>query len=868
MKRAFIVLSLILAAPRLRAQERGAAALGELVQGLGTTTRVLMIGAHPDDEDTQLIAWLAKARHIETAYLSLTRGDGGQNLIGNELGPELGMIRTEELLAARRIDGGRQYFTRAYDFGFVKTLDETMLRWPRDSVLKDMVEIVRAFRPHVIIAVWTGTPADGHGQHQYAGVLAREVFDAAADSVRFPASSVGGLEPWVTPKFYRGGYRAQRTLSFDVGEFDPLLGVSYSEIATVSRSQHRSQGQGALPERGPRMDGVRLEISRVSDAKAPERGLFDGIDTSWARFRALSLADSARSAVDSLAGAESVVASSMRLADPSRMVAPLAAYVRLASRALSGIHCTTLDATSRVPACAGAVGDLALALSATRDRAIAALLDAAGVTVDATAPRELVAEGDSLPVTISVYDNGPLPVVLEGARLMEQARNVAGRAKQVAAHAVLRDTLTYHAGNAPTMSWWLRHPRRGDTFVQPMADMIVGDDRHQDSGAEVVLQVAGVSVPVRTGPIAYRYADPARGEVRRPIATVPEISVLLEHEIEYARAGVPFDRTFVVSLHSAATAQREVEVTLQLPAGLHADTAVRRVTVVPFGGAQVYFRVRGRVAAGRDSITAHAAVGEQQFSLGFVPIEYEHIRPLRYYRPSTVTVEAVNATFANLKVGYVRGVGDNVMPMLEELGLSVTELDPARLPQTNLASFSTIVLGTRAYEASPALVANNPLLMRFVRDGGTIVTQYGQFEYARPGILPYAIALSRPADRVTDETAPVRVLDPSSPLLAAPNKIVESDFSNWVQERALYMPHTFDKQYRPLFSMNDPDEPPNDGAVLVAPVGKGTYVYTTLSFFRQLPAGNPGAARLFINLLSARQSAASRPAAKSSPLRP
>ncbi|HET7371836.1 MAG TPA: PIG-L family deacetylase, partial [Gemmatimonadaceae bacterium] len=332
MKRGFILLMLIVAAPRLRAQERGAAALGELVEGLGTTSRVLMIGAHPDDEDTQVITWLAKARHVETAYLSLTRGDGGQNLIGNELGPQLGMIRTEELLAARRIDGGRQYFTRAFDFGFSKSLDETLERWPRDSILKDMVAIVRAFRPHVIIAVWTGTPADGHGHHQYAGVLAREVFDAAADSLRFPPSAVGGLEPWVTQKFYRGGYRAVRTLSFDVGEFDPLLGVSYSEIATVSRSQHRSQGQGALPERGPRMDGVRLEVSRVSDAHAPEQGLFDGLDTSWTRFRGVSLADSVRGAIDSLTAAEAAVRRSINLAEPSQMVGALATYVRVASR--------------------------------------------------------------------------------------------------------------------------------------------------------------------------------------------------------------------------------------------------------------------------------------------------------------------------------------------------------------------------------------------------------------------------------------------------------------------------------------------------------------------------------------------------------
>src|SRR4051812_19030786 len=240
---------LLAVAPRLSAQERGAAALGELVAGLSTTTRVMMIGAHPDDEDTQLIAYLAKARHIETAYLSLTRGDGGQNLIGNELGQVLGMIRTEELLAARRLDGGRQYFTRAFDFGFSKTIDETFEHWPKDSILKDVVEIVRAFRPQVIIAVFTGTPADGHGHHQYSGVIAREVFDAAADSVRFPAAQLAGLQPWATAKFYRlrrggfggpnaGGPPPGATLVFNVGEFDPLLGQSYSEIATVSRSQH------------------------------------------------------------------------------------------------------------------------------------------------------------------------------------------------------------------------------------------------------------------------------------------------------------------------------------------------------------------------------------------------------------------------------------------------------------------------------------------------------------------------------------------------------------------------------------------------------------------------------------------------------
>jgi LmbE family N-acetylglucosaminyl deacetylase len=862
--------SLLIAAPRLRAQERGAVALDAALSGLGTTARVLVIGAHPDDEDTQLIAYLARARHVETAYLSLTRGDGGQNLIGNQLGEVLGMIRTQELLAARRIDGGRQYFTRAFDFGFSKTLDETLEHWPKDSILLDMVAIVRAFRPHAIIAVWTGTSADGHGHHQFAGVTAREVYDAAADSVRFPASRVGGLRPWATPKFYRGRYRATSTLSFNVGEYDPVGGRSYSEIASISRSQHRSQGQGELAERGARIDGVRLEASRVSDPAAPERGMFDGLDTTWNRFNSVRLPDSARTALDSLAAQEASVRRARDLEHPSRMVAPLAAYVRLLSRAMSGVRCAPLtNVQSREPSCAPLFGDLALSLETTRTRAVNALLNAAGVTVDATAPRELIAERDTVTTTISVYNQGTQPVTVERVALPGEASPSSLVARRAEPDSAFRSRLLYHA-DVLTVPWWLRFGRRGDTFVQPMQDMVVGDDRIQESGADVVLGIAGVDVPVRAGPIVYRHADPARGEVRRPIATVPEISVLLQHDVEYARANAPFERTVIVSLHSASPSPREVDVALSVPRGAKADTAVRHASLKPFGDVQLYFKVQGRLAPGRDSITAVARLGARTFSQGFVPIEFEHIAPQRYYRPARTYVESVNATFADLRIGYIRGVSDNVPPMLEELGLPVTELDPAALPQTNLSSYTTIVIGPRAYEANPALVANNTVLMRFVNAGGTIVTQYGQFEYAQPaaGILPYPITLVRPADRVTDERAAVRVIDPASPLLARPNKIGEADFAGWVQERSLYMPRTFDKQYHALFSMNDKNDPPNDAAVLVAPVGKGTYVYTTFSFFRQLPAGNPGAARLFINLLSANQSATSRPSSTSSPIRP
>lgn len=857
----------VLAATPVHAQ---AASLGEAVAGLGTTTRVLMIGAHPDDEDTQLIAYLAKARHIETAYLSLTRGDGGQNLIGNELGPVLGMIRTEELLAARRIDGGHQYFSRAFDFGFSKTLDETMHHWPKDSILSDAVAIVRAFRPHVIIAVFTGTPADGHGHHQFSGVLAREVFEAARDTVRFPTAKLGGLAPWTPLKLYqlrRGGNAA---LTFNVGEFDPLAGVSYSQIATVSRSQHRSQGQGALPQRGPRFTGVDLLRDRVG-APQPPTSLFAGMDTSWTRFTRLTLADTVRSAIDSLSRAEAAVRASLDLAQPDRTVPALATYVRLVNRASSAIRCTTLEALSvDVPSCADAMGDLALALASTRERATKALLSAAGVTVEATAPRELIAVRDTMPVTVSVYNQGKTPIAFESVSLTNQLAMASKPARPILPDSVGRQVLRYVGADSPTMAWWLRRPMHGDMFTQPLGPMITGEDRLQTSGVEALLRVGGVSVPVTVGPIVYRYADPARGEVRRPVATVPELSVLLEHEIEYARANSPLDRTTLVYVHSAATTPRDVAVSLALPPGVTADTATRRVTLPAFGDATLYFRLHGRMTPGRDSIRATATTNGQTYALGFVPVEYEHIRPLRYYRRATVQVEAVNATYANLKIGYIRGVGDNVMPMLEELGLPVVELDPATLPQLKLGGFSTIVVGPRAYESNKALVVNNPLLMQFVKNGGTMVVQYGQSAYQKPGILPYPISLNRPAaDRVTDETAPVRVTDPASPIMTSPNTITERDFANWVQERSSYMPRAFDQQYRTVFSLNDPGEPPNDAAVLVAPLGKGAYVYTTFAFFRQLPAGSPGAARLFINLLSATQRAATRPVtAPSGPPRP
>lgn len=733
------------AMPRvLPCQERGIVASAEAHAAAGVHTRVLVIGAHPDDEDTQLIAWLARGHRAETAYLSLTRGDGGQNLIGNELGEALGVIRTEELLAARRIDGAHQYFTRAYDFGFSKTAPESFEHWPHDSVLGDVVKVVRAFRPQIIVSVFSGTPRDGHGQHQVAGIVAREAYDAAGDAVRFPARTYGA--PWIPLKFYRGARFSpdQQTISMDVGAYDSILGKSYAEIAAESRSQHKSQGFGTAPRKGAVMDYLRREATRVN-AGTPaqsERSMFDGVDTT----RAVTQAD--------------------------------------------------------------------------RDRI--ALADDA-IAVEAIAGRERVALGDSVPVRVSVYRRGALD--------------------SASVHTV------YVHGVQLTQPYWLVHPRIGDLFAAA-SDSISDDEREREGWLPVTVPIPGRAPIVVRTPVVYRYADPVRGEIQRPLVTAPAVSVTFTRDVELVRAGAPADRAFEVTLRSSWPTAHVVSVSLDLPAGLHADSAVHAVTLEPGATRTITFRTRGQLAAGAYHVRAIIRDGAPADNVGFIPIEYDHITPERMYRPADVTLQAIPVALApGLRVGYVQGVGDNVADALRDLAIPVTMITPQSLPTADLTRYTTIVVGPRAYQANETLIDNNAALLDYVRRGGNLVVQYGQNEMTQPGVMPYPITLGRPASRVTLENAPVKMLDRGSALLNAPNRIGPTDFDGWVQERATYMPSTFDSHYVPALEMADPGEPPNDAALLTAQYGKGRYTYVTLALFRQVPAAVPGGVRIFANLL-------------------
>ena len=846
------MLLLLLAAPHfLLSQERGAIALGEAVLGLGVNTRVLMIGAHPDDEDTFLIAWLSRGRHVKTAYLSLTRGDGGQNLIGNELGEALGVIRTEELLAARRIDGADQYFTRAYDFGFSKDTIDTYNHWSKDSILGDVVRVVRAFRPHVIVAVFSGTPRDGHGHHQVSGLLAREAYDLATDTARFPVRTHGW--PWAPLKFYRSsrGNAQGATVGFDVGEYSPLLGRSYAELAGESRSQHKSQGFGVLQRKGPVMNYLRREASRVGVSDSIERSLFDGIDTTWARFRSSVSGPQHLAALDSLPDAFRGLRAAFDPFAPERLKAPLTRVSLLFSRLCPpiGLNPCVEPRQARAPERLIDL-DLATSVRTAQFRLWEAMRLASGIAVEATTLQELFPIGSAIPVVASVFNRGRDTVWVSNVVVLG-TRETISRSRPLAPGGVLRDTVRAPSDSL-TQPWWLAHGRLGGLFARP-GSATADNERLGLPQIYYLMTLGGAGIIPVWVPAVYRFADQVRGETNLPASSVPAISVTLGQQTQYAAANAPLDREITVRLRSADEKPRNLRVTLALPRGLSADSVMRTTRLDRYDAEQtVSFRVRGRLPAGEHRVAALAESEGETFAIGYQLIDYDHIRRQRIYRPAEIRLSAVEVRVpTTLRVAYIAGVGDNVAPALAQLGIPVTVIPASDLARAPLSGYTTIVIGPRAYEAIPGLAAANPRFMEFARRGGTVVVQYGQYEITQPGIMPYPITIARPHDRVTHEDAPVTILDPGARELTSPNRIGASDFAGWVQERALYMPRTFDERYRALLAMNDPGEPPNRGAILVAPIGDGVYIYTTLALFRQLPAGVPGAARLFVNLLSA-----------------
>ncbi len=785
----------------------GVAALAATLRQLGSNKRVLMIGAHPDDEDTQLLVWLARGMGAQAAYLSLTRGEGGQNLIGPELGAELGIIRTEELLAARELDGARQFFTRAYDFGYSRSAEETFRFWPRDSILKDVLDVIQRFRPQIIIAVFSGTPADGHGHHQVSGMLARQAFDRLRDSAGGPH------------KLYRStrGDPGATTLTIPVGTLDPVLGQSYFQTAMASRSRHRSQDMGQLQRPGPATSGLALLGSKVGGA---ETSLFAGIDTVIGPAGYGPLIDTARAALT-----------------PWRPAATLPYLVR-ALRLLGAA-----DSVQR----------------ALLERAITI---AAGVTIDATTDDGIVTPGQRLQLEVSVWNTGDSALRVDSIGVAAPAGWGLERldlgAPPVAPGALLtrRFVLTVARDAERTQPYFLRRPlvNRGGLYDWSAAPPDVRGLPFDPPPiiARVRLGIAGEPLTVARE-FVYRFRDQAIGEIRRPLFVTREVDVAL----------TPEELLWPIDGGSGSREPRSFTVRATNRSRVGALATRARVTVPsgwpPVPAESLTFTREDETKSVVMAVAAPTAdslrpgVYELRAGAGWLEIiDYPHIRPRALAKPSVAQIRMARLALPALsRVGYVRGAADRVPEALAAVGVPLELIGGDSLARGDLARFDAIVIGSRAYETEPTLVANNGRLLDYARNGGLLIVQYQQYPFVDGGFAPYPLTIGRPHDRVTDENAPVTPLDSTNPVFHYPNKIGPADWRGWVQERGLYFARTWDTTYVSVLETHDPAPTPTElkGGVLIAPLGRGTYAYTGLSFFRQLPAGVPGAYRLFMNLL-------------------
>jgi LmbE family N-acetylglucosaminyl deacetylase len=793
----------------------GAAGLGLSLRRLGVAKRVLMVGAHPDDEDTQLLATLALEQGADVAYLSLTRGEGGQNGIGPELHEALGLLRTEELLAARRVDGARQFFTRAYDFGFSKNAEETFRHWPREEVLRDVVHVVRRFRPDIIVPVFSGTPRDGHGHHQVSAMLAREAFEAAADPARFPEQISGGLRPHRTAKLYQSlrGDSTHATVRLAIGNLDPLIGRSPFQLAMASRSRHRSQDMGRPETAGPRWGYLR-RIAPVATGR--EASIWEGIDTT-------------------VAGIER----------------PRDASVTALARTLNALR-------SSGPGDADAAFRRA---AETRD-AEDALARAAGLVLDAVADDARLVPGQTFGLELTMWNGGGERITV--AEL--QPRLPAGWSAEAAAPlptaplepgSILtrRFRVIIPTTATATEPYFLRRPRRGDLYEWPVGDSAATEPfEAAPVRASARLTVAGAELPMEIE-ATFREVDPRQGELRRPVMVVPAVSVRTERAVRILP--LSGDRTFRVRVELASEAPRGTAGTLrlELPAGWSAQPASLPVRFAAAGEVQeAEFTVRAPAAlrAGDYPMSAVFQDAEgRRYARGAQLIDYPHVRARPLYADAATLVRAFDVRVpAGLRVGYIEGAGEEGPAVLQQLGITPTLLDDDALGSGDLTRLDVIVAGSRAYEVRPDLARHNARLLDWVRRGGTLVVQYNKYEMVEGNFAPYPLTMGRPHDRVTDEAAPVNIAVPAHPLFTTPNRITSADFAGWQQERGLYFARTWDPRYTALLETGDPGETPLRGGLLTAKVGQGTYVYTGLAFFRQLPEGVPGAWRLFANLLA------------------
>jgi LmbE family N-acetylglucosaminyl deacetylase len=800
--------------------------------------RLLVVGAHPDDEDNALLTYVARGLGGEAAYLSLSRGEGGQNLIGRELGVDLGVVRTGELLAARRIEGTRQYFTRALDFGYTRSLDETFQRWPREELRIDALRVARRFRPQVVVSVFPESERARHGQHHAAAVIARDIYELAGDPDEATVLLDEGLDPWRPRALYRRAWgQDEATAHYSLGSLDSLSGRSLGQIAAASRSQHRSQDMGRELSIGRFPGGLTWLAGGAGEAS---RDVFSGIDTRLAtiadsvtdekiRDRVAELLDGVEHRARRLRRALTVHGLDEAVVEMATITARLADAERLA-RSAGATAAAELVAEKRVVA-------------------ETALVAAAGVVMDATSNREEIVIGEGTEIEIGLWRAGLASVEVGAARLVSdagwnvEAAEYLGRDERTAVDH-WTSKVRVPAGARPSQPYYLEQPLAGDLYdwIDTRPDVRGHAFQLPPVTAVVTVAIEGIEVEIRRD-VVYRYADQAVGEIRRPLRAVPTVEIAVAETLKLwpresderatlevilrSNSEEPITGVLEIEAPSGWSIQGRSEFEINEPRG----SVVRSLDLVPSRALEV----------GRQVIPVRAVLSNGQVAAASYPlVEYPHVPPTPIGRSAEVELSVFDLELpAERKVGYIPGAADRVPDVLRAVGVPLSLLDDEDLAVGDLTAFDVIVVGSRAYETNAALRQSNRRLVAFVEQGGTLVVQYQQYQFIAGNYAPLALEIARPHGRVTDETAPVHVLEPDHAVFSRPNLIGESDWQGWVQERGLYFPFEWDERFLPLLSMSDPGREPERGALLAAEVGNGLFVYTGLSFFRQLPAGVP-----------------------------
>jgi LmbE family N-acetylglucosaminyl deacetylase len=778
---------------------------------------VLYIAAHPDDENTALLSYFSSGKLLRTGYLSLTRGDGGQNLIGSEQGELLGLIRTQELLDARRIDGAEQYFTRAYDFGFTKSPEETFSFWGKEKILSDVVWLIRKFRPDVILTRFPVTGEGGHGHHTASAILTEEAFNMSGDPKQFP-EQLKYVKPWqpvrllwnLFPQFMGTRNNDLTKLpQIDIGAFNPYLGKSYTEISAESRSMHKSQGFGTGGQRG-----TSIQYFEPREGSSVNSNIFENLNLTWARVN----------------GSEKL---SSLLSKAEKQYNPVKPeeIIPLLTEAYKEMDKVNEDYWIPIK----------------RKELVEVIRSILGLWTEVIANDYSSSPGQELTFTAAAVNRSNIPVKLKSI-YCSFCKNDSVVNANLEDEKIYQKSITLRIPpDAPlSQPYWLEYPHDKGSFTVNDQQLIGKPENEPSAIVNFNVSINNTDIPFTTS-LLYRWIDPVKGEKYRPFEIVPSVSVNIDDKLFLFPDNNP--KKIIVHVIGNSPLQNGKLRLLSPPAWKVTPTEIPFTLEKKGDEKQVEFEVFPPSEASEVVIKAEALVGDRIYNKGIIRINYDHI-PIQTYLPDAESrlVRLITGKTVN-RIGYIIGSGDNTPDYLTQLGYNVTFLSDEDLLTKELSSFDAVIAGVRVYNTKKFMPKLQNKLMQYISDGGNLIVQYTvNRDIVVPQIGPYPFTIS--TDRVTDENATINLLEPNSPLLDYPNKIDTNDFEGWIQERGLYFAIAWDKKYQTVISCNDPGRKPLEGGLLMTHFGKGNFIYTGYSFFRQIPAGVPGAIRFFINLIS------------------